>query len=284
MAGPLLSLAHLTVIDAHPLELIDAAAAGQFDAIGLRIVPPMRTDTIVPVIGDEELLRRIEVRLADTGIELLDVEAIWLGPDSDVGRLEPALAVAQRLGAGNVLVVGNDPDTARVTDNFAALAELAGRHQLKVGLEFIPYCQTSTVQGAQSIVKASGQPNAGVLVDALHLVRSGGGPDDVRRLEPHSILYGQICDAHAERPPTTEALRHEARGGRLYPGQGRLPLAEILDALPGGLPLGVEAPCPDYGHLPVVERGRICGAITRQFLDRRRRGGARPIAGRPPLD
>jgi hypothetical protein len=34
-----LSLAHMTVLDAHPLELIDAAAAGGFDYIGLRIVP-----------------------------------------------------------------------------------------------------------------------------------------------------------------------------------------------------------------------------------------------------
>src|SRR5262245_44052266 len=105
----------------------------------------MRTDTIVPVIDDEDLIRRIQARLADAGIEILDVEAIWLGPDSDVERLEPALAVAERLGARNVLVVGNDPDTARVTDNFARLAELAARHRLKVGLEFIPYCHTATL-------------------------------------------------------------------------------------------------------------------------------------------
>jgi hypothetical protein len=32
----LLSLAHLMLIDAGPLELIDTAAAGGFDAIGLR--------------------------------------------------------------------------------------------------------------------------------------------------------------------------------------------------------------------------------------------------------
>lgn len=269
MAVPRLSLAHLTVLDAHPLDLIDAAVAGGFDAIGLRIVPPMRTDTIVPVIGDETLIRRFEQGLSDTGIEVLDVEAIWLGPDSDVAALEPALALGRRLGASNVLVVGNDPDAVRVTDNFAALAELAGRYQLKLGLEFIPYCHTSTLQQAHSVVKVSRQPNAGVLVDALHLIRSGGSASDLRKIEPTTILYGQICDARAERPQTQEALRHEARGGRLYPGQGHLPLREILDALPHGLPLGVEAPCAEYGHLPVAERARICGAATRRFLESR---------------
>ncbi|MCA1646004.1 MAG: hypothetical protein LC797_11255 [Chloroflexi bacterium] len=35
-----LSLAHLTVLDATPLQLIDGAAAGGFELIGLRIVPP----------------------------------------------------------------------------------------------------------------------------------------------------------------------------------------------------------------------------------------------------
>jgi hypothetical protein len=78
MAHPRLSLAHLTVVDAHPLELIDAAVAGGFDAIGLRIVAPMRTDTIVPVIGDADLIRQIGARLGDMGIEI-DHESWCLG-------------------------------------------------------------------------------------------------------------------------------------------------------------------------------------------------------------
>ena len=45
-----LSLAHMTVLDAGPLELIEAAIAGGFDAIGLRVVPPAPTDALVPVV------------------------------------------------------------------------------------------------------------------------------------------------------------------------------------------------------------------------------------------
>jgi len=71
-----LSLAHLTVLDADPLTLIDAAAAGRFDAIGLRIVPPMPTDQIVPVIGNERLIGEIERRLDATGVRVLDIEAV----------------------------------------------------------------------------------------------------------------------------------------------------------------------------------------------------------------
>jgi hypothetical protein len=77
---PRLSLAHLTVLDATPLELIDAAVAGGFDFIGLRIVPPTPAVRIVPVVGDDDLIRRIEQRLDETGIRILDAETFWLSP------------------------------------------------------------------------------------------------------------------------------------------------------------------------------------------------------------
>ena len=35
-----LSLHHLTMLDAHPLQLVDAAQAGGFDYYGLRVVAP----------------------------------------------------------------------------------------------------------------------------------------------------------------------------------------------------------------------------------------------------
>jgi sugar phosphate isomerase/epimerase len=262
----LLSLAHLTVQDADPLQLIAAAAAGGFNAIGLRIVAPMPTDRIVPVTGDEAMLRAIEQRLADTGISILDAEAVWLYPDADVASYRPAFETAQRLGAKHFLVVGNDPDEARVTANFARFCELARPYGLKAMLEFIPYCHTRTVEDAHRVVSAAAQPNAGVLVDALHLSRSGGHPDDLRVLDPAWLSYCQICDARAV-IPQPEGLRNEARTDRLYPGLGNLPIAALLDALPAGLPIGVEAPCLEYAGVAVTERGRLCGVATRGFLN-----------------
>lgn len=95
----LLSLAHLTVLDADPLALIEAAAAGGFGAIGLRIVPPFVTETIVPVVGDADLQRRVKWRLRDTGIALLDIEAIWLKPESRIEEIRPALETGAEFGA-----------------------------------------------------------------------------------------------------------------------------------------------------------------------------------------
>ena len=261
-----LSLAHLTVIDATPLELIDAAAAGGFDAIGLRIVAPMPTDRIVPVVGDAAMIRAIGQRLAATGVGILDVEAVWLYPDADIDAYKPAFETAQRLDARHFLVVGNDPDEARMIDNFARFCELARPHGLKAMLEFIPYCHTRTVGDAHRVVKAAAQPNAGVLIDALHLSRSGGTADDLRALDPAWLSYCQICDARAA-PPAADALRTEARSDRFYPGLGGLPLTALLDALPPGLPIGVEAPCAEYAHLSAIERGRLAGLTSRGFLN-----------------
>jgi sugar phosphate isomerase/epimerase len=273
-----ISLAHLTVLDASPLELIDAAQRGGFDSIGLRIVAPTASDRIVEVIGNEALTQAIAQRLADTGVDILDIEAIWLTPGSNPYSYQAAFATGGRLGAKHVLVVGNDPDEARVTDNFARLCELARPFGLKLMLEFIPYCRTATVEAAHRVVTTAGEPNAGVLIDALHLSRSGGSPADLATLDPAWLSYCQICDAVAMRPPDA-GLRAEARTDRLYPGEGALPLEALLDALPAGIPLGVEAPRLRDAELPIDDRARRCGEATRRFLAGYDRDRARVDAG-----
>jgi sugar phosphate isomerase/epimerase len=260
-----LSLAHLTVLDAHPLELIDAAVAGGFDAIGLRIVAPMPTDTIVPVIGDEPLIREIEQRLDATGRRIFDIESVWLMPHTDVAALEPALALGSRLGARHLLVVCNDPDPARMETNFAGLCDLAHGYGIGIALEPMSYVEQRTPAQAVALLDRVRKPNAKLLIDALHLYRSGATPADLAGIDPSLFPYIHLCDAPAKAPPP-DGLRPEGRGGRFYPGEGELPLAQFLAAFPADISIGVEAPCAQYAHLPVLERARICGAATRALL------------------
>src|SRR5262249_33435540 len=177
-----LSLAWLTVRDAHPLEHIDAAVAGGFDAVGLRLVPVAPGDPLVPVVGDEPLVREIAARLAGSGVTVLDVESVWIGPDIDVAALRPALAVAERLGSRNRRTMGTDGDIARLTENFARLCEEAARFRLQVGVEFAAYTHVPTIQAAEALVRKASQPNGKILIDALHFARSGGTPPQIARL------------------------------------------------------------------------------------------------------
>jgi hypothetical protein len=58
------------------------------------------------VVGDEPLIRDIQAGLKNTGLSILDVEAVWLAPDTDVERLIPTLKTGQRLGARGLAALG----------------------------------------------------------------------------------------------------------------------------------------------------------------------------------
>jgi sugar phosphate isomerase/epimerase len=257
----ILSLAHLTLMVADPVALIEAAAAAQFSHIGMRIVPPTPDAPMRPVIGDVLYQRAIKRRLIESDLKVLDIEAFWLTADTDVAGIAPAFAFAAELGATYVVVVGNDPERSRMIDNHARLTELAAAHGLKTSLEFIPYSEVKTVGDAENVLRASGQASAGLLVDALHLSRSGGTPADLAKLSPGMIHYLHLCDAPAALPPDLAAIRREARGERLYPGEGQLPLAAFLAAVPD-VSVGIEAPDGRRAGLSFAEQARQARAAA----------------------
>jgi sugar phosphate isomerase/epimerase len=96
------------------------------------------------------------------------------------------------------------------------------------------------------LARVDGADDAGVLVDALHLVRSGGTAAQVGVYAaefPEMFPYVQICDAPLLSPRGGVAqVRDEAVHRRLLPGEGELPLLPLLAALPAGIPLCIETP------------------------------------------
>ena len=269
---PTLSLAHLTVMPATPLELIDAAASAGFDAIGLRIIPPLPGDTITPVVGDLPLQREIKRRLSETGLFIMDVEAFWLMPDSSIDNLMPYFEAGAELGASHILVVGNDPERARLIDRFGAFCKACAGFGLRPMLEFIPYSQIRSLAEARDMLTASRADNAGILVDALHLSRSGGSPADIRQYPSDLFTYLHLCDAPAELP-AADQIRAEARGGRLYPGEGGLWLEDFVSAFPEGTPLAIEAPAKRHGHLSRAGQAELAASLTRELVEKIKRNG-----------
>ncbi|TYL85652.1 sugar phosphate isomerase/epimerase [Bradyrhizobium rifense] len=264
---PLLSLAHFTIIDAGPLELIEAGAAAGFDTVGLRIVPPPGAAPIVPVVGDVAMQRAIKARLAATGMRILDMEAVWLLPETDVASLGPMLDVSAELGAQHLLACGNDPDHARSVDNLARLCEAADLRGLRVMLEFLPYTHLRNLVETHALLQAAGPANAGILVDAVHLSRSGGHPTDLASYDPALFSFMHLCDVPAT-PPAFENLRAEARGGRLYPGEGGLWLDDFVRAFPAETAVAIEAPSTRNAALPAVQRAKLAADACRKLLAR----------------
>jgi sugar phosphate isomerase/epimerase len=261
-----ISLAHLTVLDATPPELVTVAADAGFRTIGIRLtatpsvgVPPY------DILSDGPLLRETLRRLADTGVSVLDTEFLRFEPEIAKGIPDGFLEVSARLGARNVLVMSAEPDESRTVERFCELCDHAAAYGLNVGLEFAIYTGVRTLAHAAHVVARSRRANASVLIDALHFSRSGGVPAHVAQIDPALFRYAQICDAGPDMPGPgdTPALIREARTGRLLPGEGVLPLAELVAALPASLPLAIEAPCRATADLPAAERAkRAYGALS----------------------
>ena len=254
-----ISLAHLTVLDTTPPELVTVAAAAGFRSIGIRLtatpsvgVPPY------DMLHGGPLLRETLARLADTGVAVLDTEFLRFEPEQPIGIPEGFLEVSARLGARYVLVMSAEPEEARTIERFVDLCDRAAQYELHVNLEFAVYTGVRTLAHAAEMIARSQRANASVLIDALHFSRSGGLPAHVARVDPALFRYAQICDAGADmpRPDDTPSLIREARTGRLLPGDGALPLRELVAALPPGLPLAIEAPDRTTAHLPALERAK----------------------------
>jgi sugar phosphate isomerase/epimerase len=262
-----LSLDHLTVIDASPVQLIEAAAAGGFQHAGLRIVQPLAAAPVADVIGSAAVRRDLKAAMAATGVTVRLIESIWIGPGTDPRAFEPALATGAELGARFALVAGNDPERARLINRLGQLADLAQGHGLEIAFEFMPFTEVRSYDDAVAVKRELGRDNVGLLVDALHLSRSGQDFSRLEALDTSHISYVHLCDAKGP-IPSGNGLRDEARLNRFDPGDGDLALDSFLNAMPANACLGIEAPCSLYAGMPPVERGRIAGQAARDWLRR----------------
>jgi sugar phosphate isomerase/epimerase len=247
----------LSVLDATPPELVTVAAQAGFRKIGIRLsatpsvgVPPY------DMLGNTPVLRETLARLADTGVSVLDVEFLRFEPEVPKGIPEGFLEAGARLGAQYVLVMSAEPLAARTLERFCNLCDRAQQYGLHVCLEFAIYTGVRTLADAARLVKKSGCTNASVLVDALHFSRSGGLPSDIAGIDASLFRYAQICDAAAVIPSESSDLIREARTGRLLPGEGALPLRDLVAALPAAIPLSIEAPVRATAGLPALARAQ----------------------------
>nr|WP_314615545.1 TIM barrel protein [uncultured Pseudomonas sp.] len=236
-----LAVAHLTALDLAPAALVREAGRAGFGAVGLRLHPVQPGAQAYPLVPGSQALGELKQVMAGEGVRVADIEFVALTPEVRVAEFHALLAAGAELGAQSLTVSGDDPDDARLTQHFAALCELARGYGLRVDLEFMRWRPVATLQHAAGVVTAAGQGNAGVLLDALHLFRSGGGVADIAQVPAGYLRSVQLCDAPWQAPVDAQIIE-EAREGRLLPGQGQLPLAALLAALPARVQISVETP------------------------------------------
>jgi sugar phosphate isomerase/epimerase len=261
---PPLGLAHFTAIEVPPLDLVTLAAKTGFAFVGLRLHPAFPGAPFYELPAGSDASRAMQRRLDSEGVRVHDIEFVVIAEDFVATRLSSMLEAASALGAKRLSVCGDDPDRSRLIANFAALCDLAAGFGMGVDLECMAWRKVASLPDAVQVVKTAGRSNGGALVDALHLSRTGGLPSDVRDVPRGLIRSAQLCDAPADRPTSTDAIIQEARSRRLPPGEGGLPLRDLLAALPAGAALSVEIPMDDAGPAE-IRVPRIYEATQRLF-------------------
>lgn len=71
-------------------------------------------------------------------------------------------------------------------------------------------------------------------------------------MPPSLLPFAQLCDAPVQHTYTDDELMFAARSHREAPGDGEIPLGELIRALPQGIGYGLEVPCA--GESPGADR------------------------------
>jgi sugar phosphate isomerase/epimerase len=149
----------------------------------------------------------------------------------------------------------------------ATTTEPADSHGLGAGLEFMPWTDAKDLPQAARIIERTSRDNAGLLIDPFHFSRSRSRIEDIAMVPPSRFHFMQFCDVPSAIPPTMDEILAEARGERLFPGEGGVDLLGLLRAVPRDLPLSVEVPRLTLAKtVDAIERARRALAATKRVL------------------
>ena len=264
MTGRRISLAAGILPEATPAQLVEAAAAAEFDFGGMWV----EKDSWTPATT-----RTIRTQLRDAGVSLLDVEVAWIMPGPPDPWLCELVDIAAELGAPNLLCVSSDPDRDATRAKLQAIVDHAKGTGVRVNLEFGVFTEVKTLSQALDILDGVEGDGKGVLCDTIHWDRSGGTANELASIPRALIGYAQACDAPASKPDLADqqAVIDDAINRRLPLGQGGLALDAYVDALPDDIVFAIEERSailrdafPDLN-----ERARDVARTSRAWFDAR---------------
>ena len=241
------------------LALAESASRAGLEFI--TIAPRQYTELCSRNISDAEL----RARLADLGIRVSVIDPLVAPlpgvPDrmsvaADVrwifeASMEDCWRAGEAVGAACINMssyLGQSVPDDEFRDGIARIAELNRSHGMASTLEFVPMSSICDLCSAARLTR--GSDSLSIMFDTWHFVRSGGTAEQILALESGSIGAVQISDWL---PPAAGAT-YVPMSNRLMPGDGCLPLREILKAIDDnspGLDVGIEVFNP-----AIAKRGR----------------------------
>src|SRR5262249_1197623 len=143
---------------------------------------------------DPALRRELLAAMDDRGVAITLGDGFLVLPDLEIGSFAADLDTRAELAVPRINVVSLDPDLARTFDQFAALTELAAQRNIETDVEPVPGLTVGDLPTALAAREYVGRSDFRVLIDTMHLVRSGSGAADVAAVDPEHIGYAQLND------------------------------------------------------------------------------------------
>lgn len=227
-----------TLVQASLPELIETAGCHGFPTLAVR------PDTFLDTVAAGTDVNNLRRHLRDAGVRVQVIDAIAAGLPGGraaepthaggvvAGSVETCLRVAEALEAPIINVChytyfeGGAVELQEMIDTVGAISRAAETRGLRIVLEFVPGTGIPDIANALAIVTGVGMRNCGIMLDPWHLSRSGGTVEDVRAL-PAGAIGGLQLDDRTPPPPDSAYV---PMTGRDLPGEGQLPLIDIVHA------------------------------------------------------
>jgi len=263
------SLAHLTVLQWTPSEMIYNAKLIGYDYVGIRsIYMGLPGEPNYDLSKRDRLYQLTKTALEEAGLKIHDIELAKIEKGRDVSYYEPAFEVAAELGVTDVISSIWTDDKDYYLDQFAKLCDLAKQYNLFVNLEFVTWAEVKNLKEAKEVIDTVNRTNSGYLIDTLHFYRSKVSLSELDDIPEEKFRMVHICDGPREIPTNKEDLAVTGREGRYYVGEGAIPIYDIVKKMGDDIVLSLELPnvqkVRDYGY---TEHARRCLETARRYFE-----------------
>jgi sugar phosphate isomerase/epimerase len=261
---------HTWTLDTTPLaDVLRVVRETGWDGIELR-----RVDFLRAAEAGESAERVIErVRASGVPVACVGVELGWMWARGDertrlLGVFDEQCARAAALGCATVMSASDRGrgDLREAANNVREVGDIAARHGVRVAVEYNSQAeQMNSLAPMRELLALAAHPRCGLLLDAYHLIRSGGKPADVDAVPADEIAYVQFSDV-----PRTGLVPGQATD-RLPPGAGSVPFPDFFARVAAKGYTGFasyEAPNPKAWSRPPAEVLREALTATHSVLPR----------------
>jgi sugar phosphate isomerase/epimerase len=265
-----LGIEMLSVFGMPPVEFVHLAAdlGCRYITTGIVGFAPVSGLAYPPYsLRDEPRLRRdLLAAMDDRDVSISLGEGLLVAPGVDVRSYATDLDIMAELRIPRINTVSLEPDRDRAFDELAALTALAAERGIATCIEPVVGLSIADLPSALAAVEYVNRDDISLLIDTMHVARFGASADDLRAVPADRIGYIQLSDTTMQR--RIKHYAEEAMFERMPPGEGELPLLDLLAALPDDRVVGLEIPMRSRAEAGVSAYDRLlpCVAGARSLL------------------